>query len=221
MSQDDAGRLWFFRRRDTREGCPRRRDRRRQQRARSDEPDHRTCDSGRQSQGAGLRATMASTTAKDWSIAPALDASKEFIRLLATFATMASSPHHRPSAPDARGSRPSQAARAPRQTGSVPGAHCKPIRVRRRAASQVELEAAVPARIAWCPDILRACRVCGLPWRMPYAPPMSLECEGSRTVPTSLPGFDCSDASASRDWPSSMVAGNTVRVCAVLNSRHR
>jgi hypothetical protein len=130
--------------------------------------------------GAGLRATMASTTAKDWNTAPALDASQEFIRLLAKFATLASSPHHRPSAPDAQGSGPSQSASAPRQTGSAPVARCKPSRVRRRAASQVELAAAVPARIAWCPGMLRACRVCGLPFRMPHAPPMSLECEGEQ-----------------------------------------
>jgi hypothetical protein len=135
--------------------------------------------------GAGLRATMASTTATDWNIAPALDASKEFIRLLAKFATMASSPHHRPSAPDARGSRSPQAAGVPMQTGSAPGAHCTPSRVRRRAASQVEFEPAVFARIAWCPDIVRGCRVCGLPWRMPYAPPMDLECRG-RAEPLQL-----------------------------------
>jgi hypothetical protein len=131
---------------------------------------------------------MASTTAEDWNTAPALDASKELIQFLATSATMASSPHHRPSAPDARGSGLSQSATAPTQTGSAQVARCTPSRVRRRAAAQVALGAAVPARIAWCPDSLRACRVCGLPWRMPYAPP----------IPTSLPWFDCSDVSASR-----------------------
>jgi hypothetical protein len=174
--------------------------------------------------GAGLRATMAITTAADWDTAPALDASREFIRLFPQFARLASSPHHRPSAPDARGSGPSQSASAPRQTGSAPVARCTPSRVRRRAASQVEFAAAVPARIAWCPDILRACRVCGLPWRMPYAPPMSLGCEGEQNPSNFASLIGLLRPAGTRpcaDQPSSMVAGCTVRVCAVLNSRRR
>ena len=165
----------------------RRWDRRRQQRDRSHEPDHRHCDSGRQRQGGRAEGHDGQDDSQRLEHRPAPDAPKAFIRLLAKFATLASSPRHRPSAPDARGSGPSQSAGAPRQTGSAPVARCTPSRVRRRAPSQVALAAAVPARIAWCPDNLRACRVCGRPSRMPYAPPMSQLCFPDSTAPTSLP----------------------------------